>query len=281
MAIERPVRTGRWLARTPAQLVLIAMSVATVFPVYFMVSTSLKSKVDYAKHPFAPPFAPTLSNFSDLIDDGRVPRWFVNSVIVTSASSIAAIVLATLAAFALSRFDFPGRNALSQSMIALLVVPSAVLVLPLFLSFRPLHLLNTLTGVIIIYTGLVLPFSVFMLTSFFANLPGELFEAARMDGAGTWRLLTSIALPLSGPALITLLVVNALSIWNELLVALVFLQDDQKRTLMAGLTLFKSRYSVNEPLIMGGAVIGILPMLLLFLFGQRFFIRGLVAGSVK
>lgn len=128
---------------------------------------------------------------------------------------------------------------------------------------------------------MLVPFSVYMLSSFFRTLPGEIFEAARIDGASTLRILWSIVVPLSGPGFVTLIVVNAMWVWNELLIALVFLQDDKLRTLMAGLTTLRSRFAVTEPLVMAGVFLGALPILLLFLFGQRFFVRGLVAGAVK
>ena len=190
-------------------------------------------------------------------------------------------MVATLAAYAIARLTFRGRTFLLRLLVALMVIPPAVLILPLFLGLQPLGLTNTYQGVVLIYSGMLVPFSVYMLSSFFRTLPVELFEAARMDGASTLRILRSIVIPLSGPGYITLVVVNAMWVWNELLIALVFLQDDQKRTLMAGLTTMRGRYAINEPMVMSGMFLGALPILLLFLFGQRFFVRGLVAGAVK
>ena len=151
----------------------------------------------------------------------------MNSVLVTTASVVAATIVATLAAFAIARLPFRGRTFLLRLLIALMVIPPAVLVLPLFLGLQPLGLTNTYQGVVLIYTGMLIPFSVYMLSSFFRTLPAELFEAARIDGASTMRILRSIVVPLSGPAFVTLIVVNAMWVWNELLIALVFLQDDQ------------------------------------------------------
>ncbi len=231
--------------------------------------------------PVRPAAPPTLDNYAAVFQDGRIPIWFVNSVIVTGASVVLATVVSALAAFAIARLQFRGQTFLLRLNVALMVIPPAVLIIPLFLGFQPLGLINTYQGVVIIYAGMLVPFSVFMLASFFRTLPRELFEAARIDGASTVRILRSIVIPLSGPGFMTLIVVNALWVWNELLIALVFLQNDQRRTMMAGLTLFKGHYSVNEPLVMAGTFIAVLPMLLLFLFGQQFFVRGLVAGAVK
>ena len=263
------------------QALMLSMAVAAIYPVYYMVETSLKTREAWTADQFGLPLPPTLDNYVALLEDGRIPIWFMNSVIVTTASVVAATVVATLAAFAIARLRFRGRTFLLRLLVALMVIPPAVLILPLFLGLQPLGLTNTYQGVVLIYTGILIPFSVYMLSSFFRTLPAELFEAARIDGASTLRILRSIVVPLSGPGFVTLVVVNAMWVWNELLIALVFLQDDQKRTLMAGLTTLRGRYAINEPLVMAGMFLGVLPILLLFLFGQRFFVRGLVAGAVK
>jgi ABC-type glycerol-3-phosphate transport system permease component len=263
------------------QALMAAIAIAAIYPVYYMLETSLKTREAWTTDQFGLPLPPTLDNYATLLADGRIPVWFMNSVIVTTASVLVATVVATLAAFAIARLTFRGRTFLLRLLVALMVVPPAVLVLPLFLGLQPLGLTNTYQGVVLIYSGMLVPFSVYMLASFFRTLPVELFEAARIDGASTMRILRSIVVPLSGPGFITLIVVNAMWVWNELLIALVFLQDDQKRTLMAGLTTMRGRYAINEPLVMAGMFLGALPILLLFLFGQRFFVRGLVAGAVK
>jgi raffinose/stachyose/melibiose transport system permease protein len=260
---------------------MLSIAVAAIYPVYYMIATSLKTKSAWTADQFGLPLDPTLENYGAVFSDGRIPAWFLNSVLVTGVSVVLATAVATFAAYAIARIPFRGATFLLRLMIALMVIPPAVLILPLFLGFQPLGLVNTYQGVILIYAGMLVPISVYMLVSFFRTLPPELFEAARIDGATTLRILASIVVPLSGPGFVTLIVVNALWVWNELLIALVFLQDDSRRTLMAGLTLFKGHYSVNEPLVMAGTFIAALPMLILFLAGQRFFVRGLVAGAVK
>jgi ABC-type glycerol-3-phosphate transport system permease component len=263
------------------QALMLSMAIAAIYPVYYMIETSLKTRKAWLTDQFGLPLPPTLDNYTALLQDGRIPIWFMNSVIVTTASVVAATVVATLAAYAIARLTFRGRTFLLRVLVALMVIPPAVLIVPLFLGLQPLGLVNTYQGVVLIYTGMLVPFSVYMLSSFFRTLPGEIFEAARIDGASTLRILWSIVVPLSGPGFVTLIVVNAMWVWNELLIALVFLQDDKLRTLMAGLTTLRGRFAVNEPLVMAGMFLGALPILLLFLFGQRFFVRGLVAGAVK
>jgi ABC-type glycerol-3-phosphate transport system permease component len=272
---------GRLTGTVARHALMLSIAIAAIYPVYYMLVTSLKTKSAWTADQFGLPFNPTLDNYGAVFADGRIPVWFLNSVLVTGLSVILATVVATFAAYAIARIPFTGATFLLRLMIALMVIPPAVLILPLFLGFQPLGLVNTYQGVILIYAGMIVPISVYMLVSFFRTLPAEIFDAARIDGASTLRILVSIVIPLSAPGFVTLIVVNALWVWNELLIALVFLQDDNQRTLMAGLTQFKGHYSVNEPLVMAGTFISALPMLLLFLAGQRFFVRGLVAGAVK
>ena len=205
----------------------------------------------------------------------------LNSVIITTSSVVIAAFVSALAAYPLARSRFPGRLPFLALNIVLLVVPPVVLVVPLFLFFVNLGLVNSRLAVVIIYVGLLIPFSVYLLANFFATIPRSLEEAARIDGAGSLRVLRHVITPLSAPAIVTVIVVNTVWVWNELLIALVFLQDDNARTLTAGLTFFQGRFMTNEPLVMTGALVATLPMLALYIFGQRYFIRGLSAGFGK
>ena len=164
---------------------------------------------------------------------------------------------------------------------ALMAVPPVVMVVPLFVLYTKLSLISTYQGAILIYAGLITPFSVYLLTSFFRTLPREIFESARIDGAGDLRILWKIVIPLSLPAVLTLLVVNALYVWNDLLMAIIFLQDDSKRTLMAGISVFQGRYSDQIPLTMAGMAFAAAPMVILYLLFQKHYIQGLMAGSIK
>jgi ABC-type glycerol-3-phosphate transport system permease component len=272
---ENPV----WLG--VRQLILVAFSILALYPVYYMMITAFKTRDNWLHDQFGLPNPITFQNFADALSKGNIPLWFQNSVIVTIASIVVTTVVSALAAYSIARFRFTGRALFYNSMIALMVVPPAVLILPLFVFMVNIGLINSLTGVVIIYSGLLIPFSVYLLVSFFRSLPPELFDAAAIDGCSSFDALWRITLPLSTPALVTLVVVNALFVWNELLIALVFLQSEELKTLMPGLTLFKGHFSINEPLIMAGTLIATLPMILLYLFGQRLFVEGLTAGAIK
>ncbi|HZP82194.1 MAG TPA: carbohydrate ABC transporter permease [Chthonomonadaceae bacterium] len=263
------------------QFLLIGATLLALFPGFFMTVTAFKDSRSYLDNKLGLPWPLTFSNFAEALHGGKFFGWFANSVIFTVGSVLLSTAIAVLAAFALARMRFAGRDALFSVNVALMVVPPVVMLIPLFQLFSDLELINTYPGVILLYAGLTLPFSVYLLTNFFRSIPTELIEAAVTDGASDLRVLLQIVLPLSPPALVTLVITNALWVWNELLIALVFLPSDDMKTLMVGLTVFRSRYNLDVPVTMAGMLLASLPMLLLYLFGQRYFLRGLTAGAVK
>jgi ABC-type glycerol-3-phosphate transport system permease component len=269
-------RAGR-LAR---QLVLVAFTLSALLPVYVMLSGSLRTQNDFLNHPLGLPTSPRLSAYHTAINN-HFPQWLLNSLILTIASVVITLVFASLAAWGLSRWHFMGRDVLLSLIISLMVIPPVVLVVPLFLLGAELNLIDTRRIVIAIYVGLMMPFSVYMLAAYFRTIPRSLIEAAEIDGASSLQVFLRVVVPLSGAPLITLAVVNALWVWNELLIALVFLQSENSLTLMAGLTGFQNRYNLNIPVVMAGLSIATLPIFALYVFGQRFFMRGLVAGAIK
>jgi ABC-type glycerol-3-phosphate transport system permease component len=264
----------------PKHVVLWAVTLAALLPGYVMVTGAFKSQADFARAPFAIPTSPTLHAFRTALSDDFA-RWVLNSVILTAGSVAAVLVLAALAAWGFAQREFRGRETLLAALVSLMVVPPVVLLLPLFGMGSDLDLVGTYQYVILIYVGFMLPFSIYMLTNFFRTIPRPLIEAAIMDGASEFKVFRGVVLPLSAAPLITLAVVNTLWVWNELLLALVFLNDDTHRTLMVGITGFQSRNNLDVPTIMAGLSLASLPIVALYLFGQRFFVRGLVAGAIK
>ncbi len=262
-------------------LVLLMLCLIALFPLYFMVSTAFKTRVEFYMNALGPPLNPSLDNFELVLGRKDFPQWFMNSLILALTSTTLGVLIASMAAFAFSRMHFWGKRVLYNFMAALMAIPVIVTIVPLFVLMVNAGLINTYPAAIIIYIGFIVPYSTFLLTSFFMDVPQAIIDCARLDGCSSVRIYWNIVMPLSAPAVITLFIVNALWVWNELLIALIFLQSDSLKTIMAGLTVFRSRFTVNIPAIMAGLVIAILPILLLYLFGQRYFIRGLVAGSLK
>jgi raffinose/stachyose/melibiose transport system permease protein len=263
------------------QLVLGVAAILALYPVWFMLSNAFKSNEQYLNDTYGFPWPLAGDNFSEALRGGEFFTWLKNSAIFSAGAVLLATSFAALAAFAIARMRFRGRDALLSINVALMIVPPVVMLIPLFTLYTQFSMVSTYWGVILIYAGLTLPLSVYLLTNFFRAIPRELFESAAMDGASSLRILLGVVLPLATPALVTLVVVNALWVWNELLIALVFLPDEAKRTLMVGVTVFQGRYNLDVPLTMAGMVLASIPMFLLYIFGQRFFVRGLTAGAVK
>lgn len=262
-------------------LLLIFLSVLSLYPVWFMLQTALKTPTGYTLSPTGLPLHPTLTNFFQVYHNWPLMLWVRNSVIATVVSVGVATLFSIMAAFGIVFGKVFGRETFLRTNIALMAVPSVALLVPMYVLMIRVHLINQLPSAIIFYIGLLIPFSIFFLVNFFREIPFELVEAAHVDGAPHHRILRSVILPISGASTVTLVIVNAIFVWNELLVALVFLQNNSARTLMAGLTLYQGRFVSNEPLLMAAAFLSILPLGVLYIFGQRFFVRGLTAGMGK
>lgn len=206
---------------------------------------------------------------------------FVNSMILTVASVLICGYLGTMAAFAVGKFEFKGRKLISLLILPLMSIPSVVLLIPLFVLFSKLGLTNSFLPTILIYVGLILPFTINILSSFMTSISNSLLEAAMIDGCGFFKMFNSIVLPLIVPGFSAASIVNGMWIWNELLIAFVFLQDESKRTLIIGLTSLQGLFNLDVPLLMAGAAITSLPIILLYLLSQKWFIRGLTTGGEK
>lgn len=280
---DRAIRRRRrpTLGSVVKHAVLLAFSAMALFPIYFMVVSSLKTADEYFGNQLGVPHTLVLSTLGDAISGGQLYRWLANSALITASSVLISTGIAALAAYPISLMRWRPGQLLLSGLVGLMVVPPIALIIPLFQTVVKVSQQNTYQSVIVIYAGLLLPFSTYLLASFFATIPRSLIDAARIDGASRLRILRRIVLPLSRPALVTVIVVQALFVWNEVLIALVFLQRDTLRTLMVGLTVFKSRYHLDVPLVMAGMLWATVPMVLLYLAGQRFFIRGLTAGATK
>jgi ABC-type glycerol-3-phosphate transport system permease component len=261
--------------------VLLFASFLALAPTLYMFVTALKSDEEYAIDKLGLPDAPVLEHFRAVLVDSPFLAWMLNSSILVLGAVLLSTAVSVLGAYAIATMQFRGRDTLLAVSTSLMAVPPVVMIVPLFVLYTRLGLVSTYHGAIVIYAGLITPFSVYLLTTFFRTVPRELFEAARMDGAGQFIILLRVVLPLSLPALVTLVVVNALYVWNDLLIAIIFMQDDAKRTLMAGISVFQGRYNNQVPLTMAGMVIASAPMFILYVMFQKQFIRGLMSGAIK
>ncbi len=280
MSITRRGIHGSLLGGASRYLLLTFMAATALIPGYIMFVGAFKTQADFLNSPYGMPASLSFGGFRSAWTD-KFPQWLINSFVITTGSVVVSVFIASLAAWGFAHFPFKGRETVLGVTVSLMVVPPVVLLIPLFQVGVHLGLISTLRLVIIIYVGLMLPFSIYMLTNYFKSIPNSILESACVDGASPLLIFRVIVIPLSGVPLITLGVVNLLWAWNELLLALVFLQSNEKRTLMVGITGFQSRYSLDIPTVMAGMSIATLPLVVAYLFGQRFFIAGLTAGSVK
>lgn len=250
------------------------------FPLAWMLYSSLKTNQEIFGRPFGLPAAPQWSNLVEAWTVGGLGRFYLNSLLVTGVSVFVVLALASLAAYAFARLTFPGRDAIYYLFLIGLLLPPQTVVIPLFTLLRDLGLLDTYLALILPYSSWPLALTVYLLRSFYRTLPGELEDAARMDGAGLFATYWHVMLPLVRPALVTMAILNAVNLWNELLFALLFIRDESLRTLPAGLLAFYGYYSVDYKLVFAALSIATVPILLLYFVFQRQIIAGLTVGSL-
>lgn len=263
------------------QIVMMVMVITSLLPIYYVAITSIKNNKEYLFNKWGLPIHPTVENFLALLEGERIFRWLFNSFVISISSVLICVLVSSLMAYAFTRYRFPGKDALFTLITSLLVLSPVVLVIPLFKTMVSLRIHNTFLSVIIIYVGVMIPISTYLLTSFFKSIQAEIIEASIIDGCNSFQIYSRIMMPLSLPAVITSALTSWLYVWNELLISLVFLQDDSLRTLMSGLSLFKGKYTTDIPLTMSGVAVSIIPTLIIYLIGQRFFVKGLTSGAVK
>ncbi len=260
--------------------VLVALAALTALPLVWMVFASLMPAGAASALP--PPFFPekiTFEHYRALFERVDMGRYLLNSALVSTAVTAGSLLFNSMAGYAFAKLRFAGRERLFRTLLAALVIPAPVAMLPLFLEMRALGLVNTYGGVVV--PALATVFGIFLVRQFALGLPDSLLEAARLDGAGEFRLYWSVALPLMRPALATLAVFTFLGTWNDFLWPLIVLTDDARYTLPVALaTLSRERVQDTE-LMMAGAVVTVLPVLGVFLALQRYYVQGIMLGSVK
>jgi len=263
------------------QTLLIIPVLIVLGPLSYIIMGSFKTKVDYIKNPVGLPESFVFDNFKTLINDGQMLVWFKNSIIITIIAVLISLIISSLAAYSFARINFKGRDQIFNFIISLMIIPPIVMIIPLFVLATMAKLVNTYWSVIIIYTGLMMPFNIYLLRNFFVTIPQSIIDSAKIDGCNDLKVFLRIILPLSKSALVTLIVVSVLWVWNELLIALIFLQRSELTTLMVGLVQYQGKFKINQPAILAGVLLSMIPMIAVYLFGQRFFVKGLTAGALK
>ncbi len=276
--VPRPHRTT---GRLFQMLLLLVLALLALFPLYFMISGAFRTPSAWAHSTVGLPTTSSFSAFVDAWRDASIGLFIRNSAIVTLLSTFLGVAVGCLGGYSFSKLSWRGRNALYFSILIFLAVPPVALMVPEYILMARLGLINTFASVILFYAALNTPFNVYLMASYFRALPDELLEAARMDRAGVHRTFFQVLLPLCKPAIATLCIFNVIFGWNEFLFALLFLSNNGVKTAMVGVMQLVGRFSVNEQVLVAGLLLVSVPMILAYLFFQKYLVRAVTAGAVK
>jgi raffinose/stachyose/melibiose transport system permease protein len=257
--------------------------IVVMVPIYWIVITSFKTRANYyAQNPLVPPSAPTLDNYR-LVIEADFTRYFMNSVIVTAGAVLPATLISFMAAYAIVRGSAGSRFLRSVNGLFLmgLAIPLQAVVIPIYLIIIRLQMYDTLLAIILPSIAFAIPLSVLVLANFIRDVPKELFESMRLDGATEWGTLWRLAFPLVRPALVTVVIYQGLGVWNGFILPLILTQSPDQRTLPLGLWSFQGQYGVNVPAVLASVVLTTLPILICYAIGRRQLLSGLTAGFGK
>jgi raffinose/stachyose/melibiose transport system permease protein len=275
----RGARRPNWLGGAAGWLWLLIV----IVPIYWIVITSLKTQSNYFQtNPLAPPTEPTLDNYKLVIENDFI-RYFVNSTVVTLGAIVPAVLVSFMAAYAIVRAagDMWTLRWMNSLFLMGLAIPLQAAIIPVYLIVIRLHMYDTLLAIILPSIAFAIPLSVLVLTNFIRDVPKELFDSMRVDGASEWSTLRHLAFPLTRPALVTVSIYDGLIIWNGFLLPLILTQSPNQRTLPLALWSFQGQYSVNVPAVLASVVLTVLPILALYVIGRRQLLSGLTAGFSK
>jgi multiple sugar transport system permease protein len=280
---RKPIDWWRWCGRA----VLVFLLIFTVAPMAWMVLTSIKTQ--FAAMQYPPqwwPTEPTLDNYFKLLDPSKSVgqdflRYFLNSLYVSTATTLLGVVVAVPAAYAFSRFRFPGRTFLFFTVLLRNMFPAVVFLMPLFLLMRWFGLVNTHYSLILTYLTFGLPLSIWLLKGFYDNIPIQLEQAARIDGATRLQAFILIVMPLSSPGIIATSIYSFILAWNEYVYAATFLNSKDRLTLPVGIQRFFAEFATDWPSLMAATFLMSVPVVVLFLVLQKYFVRALTEGAVK
>ena len=271
-----------WWTRLLAYLLLVVVAVVVIFPIFWMLISSLKFTQElFVKPPTWIPQRPTLSNYISIFKDSLFLRYFLNSLVVSLATTVITIIIASLAGYGWGKTNFAGKRATSLFVLVSQMFPLVVLVIPLFQIMRRLLLLNTYPGLVLAYLTYTIPLSSWLLKGFFQEIPGEIIDSARVDGCSHLTSFLRIALPLIKPGIAATAIYCFIMAWQEFFFALSFMFDDEMKTLTVGILGFMGQYKVSWGQLMAASFLSVLPTAVAFFFVQKHFVAGLTRGAIK
>lgn len=263
------------------QIMLIGYAVMILFPLVNMILSSFKTTREIFKSPYALPEVWKFSNYVEVWGQGGFGGYFFNSIVVTSISIGLVLLFGSMASFGIARYKYRLATPIFILFLAGIMLPLKAAIIPLFLMIRRMHLMDTRLALILVFTAMSLPSTVFILVGFMKTIPRDLEDAARIDGSNDLGIYRRIIMPLTAPSIALVTIYNAVPVWNDFFFPLVFVQSDRLKTLPLGMSVFFGQYQINWHLLFASLSIAILPMLILYLFMSRYFIKGMTAGAIK
>ncbi len=267
--------------RTIIFILLSVWALVNLFPLAVMIISGFKSSREIFLNPFGLPEVWSMASYQKAWNVAHFGTYFKNSVIITMISIVTILIISSMGAYVLARFDFKGRRFLFLYILAGLVMPVRLAIIPIFLIIRSLNLTDTYLSLILVYTAGGISFSTFLLVNFFKTIPMDLEDAARIDGASYFRIYAQIHLPLLRPALATVTVFNFIRVWNDFFFPLIFIDSNSKKTIPLGIQNFFGEYSVAWDMLFSGLNIAVIPVVIFFIFMSKQFIGGLTEGAIK
>lgn len=263
------------------ELLLVLLAASTLYPLIFMFLSSLKNKIEYMKSPFGLPNVVTINNYLLLFKQYGVLRDIFNSFVTTIASIIFTTFFCALASFPLAKLRFKGKEPVFMFTTAFMMVPVAVLMIPTYILFSNMGLINNYLSIIIFWCVINLPYGIYMMTANFRSIPTETIESAKIDGANLFKVFSSIVIPMSKPIVMTMVIIYFMWNWNDLLMPMLLLQSENMLTLTVAVATIVGKYFSNMPLLLSGLLVNSLPTVAIYLFFQKYIIKGVTEGSIK
>jgi ABC-type glycerol-3-phosphate transport system permease component len=273
----RGARLSGWLIAVP----MTALAIATIYPMLFTTNVAMKTQRDYILDRFSLSRSLRWDNVATAWTSGAMANYFLNSLIVVVAAVALLLVLGSMAGFALSHLRFRGSRALFLGILAALFIPFQVIMVPLARTMADAGLIDTYPGLVLAYVAQFLPFTIYLMASYYSGVPKEIVDAARIDGNSLYGVYRRIMLPLGTPALLSVGILDALFCWNDVLIALLMMPSAEHRTLMVGVTSLRGQYSNDIPSFAAGVLIAAVPVLVVYLIFQRQIADAVTAGSTK
>jgi ABC-type glycerol-3-phosphate transport system permease component len=278
---KRAFKVRRHMKNVPLHIILIIAAVVFIYPTFWVFMASLKTGQELYQAPWNLPKSPTVLNFAKAWERAHLGRAFINSGIVTTASVAVILIVSIFAAFPISHMNFKGRRLIYFVILLGIMVPVEGLIIPLFITLKKFHFLNTYFGVIFPYSAVGVPFTLFVLVNFFKDIPHELKDAALIDGASSFQLLWKIIVPLSVPAIVGVGIFQGSLVWNELIVSLTVLQNEKLYTVPLTLATFLRRFVREWSLTFSTLSLSMIPIVVVYIIFNRQFVRGMTVGAVK